>query len=123
MTTIHIYVLKCKEGKYYVGKTEKSVEARFQEHLNGEEGAEWTRMYRPISIVESLEQANNKYLELTKTLEYMEKHGINNVRGGPYCQVDLSKVEKFNNWIPLTMFLMNVDIIILMGLTVFSITR
>src|SRR5436305_15333171 len=84
-----VYVLECRKGKYYVGKT-TNIKTRFQEHCNGD-GADWTRKYEPIRIFKQYKQANNdKYLELNKTLEYMDKYGIKNVRGGPYCQVDLS---------------------------------
>src|SRR5437763_815116 len=90
---ITVYVLKCKHDKYYVGKTRRDVQTRFQEHFDslGGLGSEWTRKYSPIKIVEKLEQVDNNFLELTKTLEYMERYGIDNVRGGPYCQVDLSE--------------------------------
>src|SRR5436305_10216941 len=88
-----VYVLECSGGKYYVGKTERDVDIRYQEHCD-KLGSEWTRKYAPIRIVEKFEQVNNNYLELTKTLEYMEKYDIDNVRGGPYCQVDLSESHK-----------------------------
>src|ERR1043165_4391174 len=92
MTTV-VYVLKCNNEKYYVGKTRRNVNTRFQEHRDGF-GSEWTRKYRPIRIIESSVQATNNFLELTKTLEYMEKYGVENVRGGPYCQVDLPEIIK-----------------------------
>jgi predicted GIY-YIG superfamily endonuclease len=37
----HIYILKLREGKYYIGKT-KNVEKRFNEHIAGN-GSGWTK--------------------------------------------------------------------------------
>ena len=93
---ITVYVLKCSNDKYYVGRTGRNVNTRFQEHCDGN-GAEWTRTFSPIRIVEYCEQTNNNQcLELTKTLEYMKKYGIENVRGGPFCQMNFSdEFEQF----------------------------
>ncbi|CAG8583222.1 23266_t:CDS:2 [Rhizophagus irregularis] len=74
MTTV--YVLECRNNKYYVGKTSRSVDVRFEEHCNGS-GSEWTWLHQPIRIVES-EKTDNSHLELTKTLDYMNKYGIDN---------------------------------------------
>src|SRR3954453_13063796 len=82
-----VYVLGCSHGKYYVGQTTKDVKERFQEHCDGF-GAEWTRKYRPIKIIEKFEQAD-EHKESNKTIDYMKQYGIDNVRGGRYCQVDL----------------------------------
>jgi len=79
----YIYLLKCNNNKYYVGRTSKNVDARYQEHQIGI-GSNWTSRYRPISIM-WVKSTNNDNLELAKTLECMKKYGIHNVRGGPHC--------------------------------------
>ncbi|CAB4444271.1 unnamed protein product [Rhizophagus irregularis] len=89
-----VYVLECSNNKYYVGKTRRNVNTRFEEHRNGT-GSEWTRLYRPIRIVES-ERSNNSHLELNKTLDYMSRYGIDDVRGSCYSNVNLSETEKQN---------------------------
>ena len=82
-----IYVLKLKGGKYYVGRTDKNVIVRFNEHKAGK-GSAWTKKYKPVE----LEYAKNgdKFDEDKLTKQYMEKYGIENVRGGTYCQITLS---------------------------------
>ena len=85
-----IYVLRCYNNKYYVGKTEKKIMQRYKEHLTGK-GSAWTRKYKPIELVECIR--GDKFDEDKKTKEYMEKYGINNVRGGSYCQITLDKVS------------------------------
>ena len=88
MTTI--YVLLCEKNKWYVGKTDKKPVVRFKEHLAGK-GSAWTRKYKPITIAEIYEGDN--FDEDKKTKELMSKHGINNVRGGSYCQIKLDKAS------------------------------
>lgn len=83
-----IYVLKCENNKYYIGKTNKSVSERFQEHINNP--CAWTRKYPPISILNSFE-LKSEFDEDTTTLEYMKKYGIENVRGGTYTQLFLPR--------------------------------
>ena len=93
----YIYVLKCNSDdiyknnfKYYVGKT-RDVEKRFKEHLGKStfEGSVWTTKYKLIEIIETSE-SNTNTTEFNKTLEYMKRYGIDNVRGGPFCQLDIS---------------------------------
>lgn len=81
-----IYALKLEKNNYYVGKTNRKVEERFSEHKNGE-GSEWTKMYNPIEILESV--VGDKWLEDAWTMRYMEKYGMDSVRGGPYVQLEL----------------------------------
>lgn len=85
-----IYVLKCDQEKYYVGKTNKSVIERFGEHINNP--GVWTKKYKPIKIIESFESFS-EFDEDTTTLKYMKKYGIDNVRGGTYTQINLPKYQ------------------------------
>lgn len=82
-----LYVLKLEQGKYYVGITSRTPEARFKEHVNGFYAAEWTKVYKPIKIdqtvdlgvttIEKTEDYENKV-----TRKYIKEYGFNNVRGG-----------------------------------------
>lgn len=78
-----IYVLECKEGKYYVGKTD-DVERRFKQHLTGN-GSWWTQKYKPIRIVKIIPNTS-VFQEDAQVKELMLKHGIDNVRGGSYSR-------------------------------------
>jgi hypothetical protein len=80
---VHIYVLRCDEDKYYVGKTHNKM-LRMEQHFGEGGGCVWTRKYKPVEIVETFE--GDKYDEDSHVLRYMEKYGIDNVRGGSYCQ-------------------------------------
>lgn len=86
-----LYILQLRSGKWYVGKTD-NVNHRFQQHINSK-GSSWTSMYPPIKIHEtrniiSIHDENNT------TKDLMKKYGIDNVRGGSYCQIDLSYETK-----------------------------
>ena len=86
-----IYVLKLEGGRYYVGKTEHLMR-RYQEHMRGE-GAAWTSKYKPLSLVQKIENAG-PFDEDMVVKEYMAKHGIDMVRGGSYVTDVLSEAEK-----------------------------
>jgi predicted GIY-YIG superfamily endonuclease len=79
-----VYVLKLKDNKVYVGIT-MNFNLRYAQHLAGE-GANWTRLHKPIEVMEIIPNAYEG-LEKAKTLECMNEHGWDNVRGGPWCQV------------------------------------
>lgn len=81
-----IYALKLENEKYYIGKTHNA-DIRFQEHKSGN-GAEWTKIYKPISIVETYER-DSSFEEDVLTKKYMMKYGIENVRGGSYTKIVL----------------------------------
>jgi predicted GIY-YIG superfamily endonuclease len=82
-----IYVLKLKSSKWYIGRTGKKTSKRFKEHLYGK-GSAWTRKYKPTDIHDVI--FGDKFDEDKITKQYMEKYGIENVRGGSYCQMKLS---------------------------------
>ena len=81
-----IYVLQLEHGKYYVGKTD-DITRRYQEHKRGL-GAEWTKLHTPIKMLETRNVKSSED-ETNLTRELMKKHGVNNVRGGAYCQIEL----------------------------------
>ena len=83
----YIYVLKCANNKYYVGKT-NNLQKRLVLHNSGY-GSEWTKLHKPEKIILS-EPLKDKYHEDNLTEEYMAEFGIDNVRGGSYCQLDFS---------------------------------
>ncbi len=85
---VYIYTLKLEQGKYYIGKT-NNPQFRVDEHFNSN-GSEWTRLYKPLRVLE-LKPDCDDYDEDKITRQYMDKYGINNVRGGSFVSVKLEK--------------------------------
>lgn len=89
-TAYSLYALRLECGKYYVGFT-NDVDRRFKRHSKGK-GAMWTRMYKPLEIIEVREipldqHARVAFLEDDMTVEYAMKYGSEHVRGGGFCQM------------------------------------
>ena len=81
-----LYVLQLEDGKYYVGRTD-DIAKRYAEHKSGR-GSEWTKIHKPVKMLETHESKSAEdETNLTKFL--MKKYGVDNVRGGAYCQRDL----------------------------------
>lgn len=87
-----IYILKCQNDKWYVGRTD-DLGNRLRQHFDGK-GSEWTRLYKPIKMIEKIEGDN--FDEDKYTLKYMDKYGIDNVRGASYVQIDLDENDKLS---------------------------
>jgi hypothetical protein len=85
---VSIYVLELEDKKYYIGKT-KDPDSRIDQHFNLS-GSQWTKKYKPKNILEIIPNCDN-FDEDKYTLKYMEKFGIDNVRGGTFCEVKLSE--------------------------------
>ena len=81
-----IYVLKLENNKYYVGKT-KDTHSRIKKHFSGK-GSEFTKKYKPKSVEKIYFNTDD---ELKYTLKFMNKYGIENVRGGPFVKLELPK--------------------------------
>ena len=84
---IYIYILKLKQGKYYIGKTNKP-NVRIGNHFKMN-GSVWTKRYRPVKV-EKVIKTDDHFDEDKWTLKYMDMKGVNNVRGGSFCQMKLS---------------------------------
>jgi predicted GIY-YIG superfamily endonuclease len=83
-----LYTLRLEQGKYYIGRTSRAdPNMRIQEHFNGFYSAQWVKKYKPIEAVEIINIGNidaeeAERQELHRTLQYMKRYGLQNVRGG-----------------------------------------
>ena len=79
-----VYVLELQGGKYYVGQTE-NLEKRLDQHAEAC-GSVWTKKYPPIEVYAPHVSYQERFWELSETLEAMEEFGIDNVRGSMFTQ-------------------------------------
>jgi predicted GIY-YIG superfamily endonuclease len=93
LTRNYIYVLKLVEDRYYVGRTSNFLK-RMEEHFTNQ-GAIYTKKYKPLKIIEVVEELTNED-ERLKTLDVMEKYGWEKVRGACWCSLKIKKpnIEK-----------------------------
>ena len=85
---VFIYVLQLEQEKYYIGKTENP-NFRIEQHFQSC-GAVWTKKYNPISVIEIIPDCDD-YDEDKYTRRYMDNYGIDNVRGGSFCEIVLDE--------------------------------
>lgn len=85
---------KCKFDKYFIGKTSKKIKKStnngesIYDIKNYKSSCAWTNKYKLESVIEITEKSANNL-----TLEYMDKYGIENVRGGSWQQLELTDVQ------------------------------
>jgi predicted GIY-YIG superfamily endonuclease len=87
MEPFTIYTILLTDDKYYIGKTKLDPRVRFQQHLT-DKSAVWTQKYKPLEIINTF-KSNDNFAEDKRTKEMMMEYGIENVRGGSYCSVEL----------------------------------
>jgi hypothetical protein len=98
-TNTVIYVLQCDQQKFYVGRAQiATYRGRIQQHLSGR-GSAWTKRYHPQKVVAEYAKAslyvNQLSLDEDKwVLEYMDTYGIDNVRGGQFSNIVLSRRQR-----------------------------
>lgn len=90
MSKGRVYILKLYDNKYYIGFS-NNCEFRVQQHFSGQ-GSEWTKLHRPLMLVEVVEGDLSTEDSLVK--RYMMTHGIDSTRGGSYSTIDLSEETK-----------------------------
>ena len=81
----NIYILRLKDDKYYVGKAD-NVGDRFMLHLKG--NVLFTKKYPPEEIVYTCPRLFPSQENLF-TLQMMSIFGIDKVRGGNFCQLEI----------------------------------
>ena len=82
-----IYALELEQGKYYIGMTCR-FEKRISQHQRGV-GSRWTRIHPMERVVETItiKQSDPHVpgnMENKLCAEYMDRYGVNNVRGGTH---------------------------------------
>ena len=85
---VYIYAIKLEKGKYYIGKT-TNPQFRLQSHFDSN-GSYWTKKYKPLKVIEIIPNCDD-YDEDKITMKYMDRYGINNVRGGSFVSVKLDE--------------------------------
>jgi hypothetical protein len=85
---VFIYVLQLEQGKYYIGKTNNPT-FRLENHF-GSNGSAWTKKYKPTKVLELIPDCDD-YDEDKYTRKYMDKYGMDNVRGGSFCEIKLNE--------------------------------
>jgi hypothetical protein len=85
---VYIYILQLEQGKYYVGKT-MNPSFRLDSHFNSN-GSSWTKLYKPIKMVELIPDCDD-YDEDKYTRMFMDKYGVENVRGGSFVSIELEQ--------------------------------
>ena len=88
---VYIYVLQLQQNKYYVGKT-NNPPVRLDAHFDAG-GSAFTKRYKPLQIHALIPDCSD-HDEQRVTQEYMGKHGIQQVRGGPWTRILLSDEEE-----------------------------
>jgi GIY-YIG catalytic domain len=86
----NIYILALEHNKYYVGRTD-FLNLRIDKHFN-HDGSHWTVKYKPIKIKETFKNCD-LFDEDKHTIKMMAIYGIENVRGGSFTKINLSKEE------------------------------
>jgi len=87
----NIYILRLTNNKYYIGKT-NNPQKRILNHFQ-RQGSAWTKKYKPVRIEKIINNADD-FDEDKWTIKYMKLYGIDNVRGGSFCSIQLSKSNK-----------------------------
>lgn len=79
-----IYVLELEDDCFYIGIT-YNLNLRIAQHLSGT-GAGWTKVHRPVKIVEVFHEGCTRQMEDEVTKRYVEIYGAENVRGGSWTK-------------------------------------
>ena len=81
-----VYVLELEDQCWYVGVT-YNLNLRLGQHWAGE-GAKWTRLHKPVCLVETIYPADRN-TENETTEKYFELYGRDKVRGGKWCKLSI----------------------------------
>lgn len=85
-----VYILELENNKWYIGKTHNPT-FRINDHF-ASNGSEWTKTHKPIKLTELIKNCDD-YDEDKYTIKYMKEKGIDNVRGGSFCALNLNDMN------------------------------
>lgn len=81
------YVVELDGGYYYIS-------SRSFDYLKSGSGNAWTKLHPPKSLIKTITTYDEEFDEDEIVIDYMNKYGINKVRGGTYNSVELSEYQK-----------------------------
>lgn len=87
-----VYVLELEDSKIYIGTTE-DLSSTIQEHIS-KNYCQWTKTYSYKDVLETF--PGDRSDENKTVIIYMDKYGIENVRGGIYNNFSLSFEDYLN---------------------------
>lgn len=92
---IIVYVMHLLDNKYYVGMVNKTEDLR---NICNTVSSKFTNKYKPLSILSSigLQKKTGISYKTIFTLKYMQKYGIDNVRGGGYSEIEITPSSREN---------------------------
>ena len=82
-----VYVLELEGGNWYVGWSQ-DLHTRIASHFLGA-GSKWCRVHKPLNVHSV--RPGSTLLEGCITIQLMCQHGWERVRGGTYCNVEMTK--------------------------------
>lgn len=88
---IYLVVFKLEQDKFYLCYT-TDYQRAFVE-LKAGFGAAWTKRYRPVSIDFVIVDSSGVN-EKSVLYKYFKTYGIDNVRGGPYTDIQLNALQR-----------------------------
>jgi predicted GIY-YIG superfamily endonuclease len=104
-----VYSLELDENYYYCGWT-RDLQLRLMNHMSGNGSAKWTKLHKPIRLINLSVGGTGKNEEENKeTLRMMRVFGKDRVRGGNWSAVENKQVNKLdiddcfsqNHWVKL----------------------
>lgn len=93
---VYTYVLALTSNRYYVGITD-NIRRRLKEHQDPDSDKRVLWMTKNFDAVVALIELSQED-ENVKTVEYLERYGSKNVRGGSYCQVTYPDFPSRSHW-------------------------
>lgn len=99
-----LYVLALEGDNYYVGITGlEPWTKRIEQHSQGK-GAHWTRLHKPVRVIESVDLGSvSRHDALAEenavTLRFIQKYGVDHVRGGQVIHDSPVLATAANRWV------------------------
>lgn len=88
-----IYVIQLEKHKMYVFKTNNHSITKYNVlHSPELYLSMWVNIYKPIEVIDVF-YTHDEHADTNEVKEYMKLHGVSNVRGGIYQDIEIEKTE------------------------------
>lgn len=84
---MHIYILLLENDYYYIGESSHFLQT-YQQHID-KKICEWTNLHHTVKIDKVIRQTEEYTLDHC-IIEYIQKYGLDKVRGDPFPDIVLS---------------------------------